>query len=421
MDALLASLEERLKDMDDKTAKAKENADSVGQKITNNSKEWARMGIWSAALGKRNNLLDAQGTCLQEHYVYLTRSEAWQFAKGLIQELISEVTSFRNEVGKCASLLTEATKEFDDSIAERCTDEGQADLRRPLVQFYNPGSVKEFTRQLTRDKMTQHAQATDVRQTIVGHLGETPDFTAFNSRIPKQRLIDIMEARCEESAVNAHNNLIAADKDKARQLGVNIIEKLYREYGSNEEGLRKYINNLVNRAGNYLIFDPLEATKVGPGIPASPSKISQFTVILPKAPEWPDFLTRLREIFRGSLTSHVEIIESEAKPHEIALISITNLFPLRFVKQLQFLKERYDSRTGGSDSGRAKLELHCEGDGRQHPKLFVASAEEVSARRCPISCWPKRYKSFNSRKVLQLGTWNCSCSRKTLTVSTILR
>jgi hypothetical protein len=379
LDALLTTLEGRGKIlMDEKMVRAKENAEATSQKITANNVEWVKIGILSAAFGKRNNMLDAQATCLEEHYVHRTRFEGWQFAKGLIQELITEITSLRNEVTRFASLVTEAIKECDDRIAERCSDDGgQTDLRKPLVQFYNPSGVREFTRQLTHDKRVQQTQANDVRLSIIEQLGEHPDFTTLNARMPKQRLIDILEVRCEQGAVNAHNNLIASNKAMARQLGVSIIEKLYKEYGGNEEGLKKYIHDLVSRAGNYLIFDPLEANKVGPGIPSSPSKISQFTVIMPKAPEWATFMTTLKEIFRGSLTTHMEIIESDAKPNEIAFISITNLFPLRFAKQLGFLRERYEARISGADSARNKLELHCEGEGFQHPKLFVLSGTET--------------------------------------------
>jgi hypothetical protein len=383
LDALLTALEGRVKDMDEKAVRANDNAEAASQKIMANNKEWAKIGILSAAFGKRNNLLDAQASCLEEHYVYRTRFEGWQFAKGLIQELISEMTSLRNEVTRFASLITEAIKECDDRIAERCSDGGQTDLRRPLVQFYNPEGVRDFTKQLTHDKRAQHTQANDVRLTIIEQLGEKPDFTTLNARIPKQRLVDILESRCEEGAVNAHNNLIATDKDKARQLGVSIIEKLYKEYGGNVEGLRKYINELVRHAGDYLIFDSIETNKVGPGIPPSPSKVSQFTVILPKAPEWAAFMTTLKDILRGSLTTHMEIIESDAKPNEIAFVSITNLFPLRFAKQLGFLRERYEARIIGSDSMRTKLELHCEGEGLQHPKLYVASGEELRREGLP--------------------------------------
>jgi hypothetical protein len=80
----------------------------------------------------------------------------------------------------------------------------------------------------------------------------------------------------------------------------------------------------------------------------------------------------------------MEIIQSDIKPNEIALISITNLFPLRFVKQVKFLEDCYKTRISGSDSARAKLELHCEGDGLQHPPLFLHSQEDLKRKGRPL-------------------------------------
>jgi hypothetical protein len=128
-------------------------------------------------------------------------------------------------------------------------------------------------------------------------------------------------------------------------------------------------------AGNYLDFDPGEVNRVAPGIPAGvPTRVSQVMVIIPKAQEYPGFVGNLRNLFRQQLagTIPVEIIESDAKPNEITLISVTNLFPLRYIKPLRFLKERYDTRLSQTDKPeRVKLELHCEGDGSQYPDLFV--------------------------------------------------
>jgi len=383
LDALLTSLDERLKIVDEKIVKANENAEISGQKIAANNKEWAKIGPLAAAFGKRKSLMDAQSSCLQEYYIYRTRFEGWQYAKGLFQQLMSEITSLRGEVSKSMSIIAEAVKEFNDRISERCADVGKDDLRKPIVRFYNPENVKEFAKLLVKDKKVQYMQANSVRLALIEQLGENPNFTAFNTRLPKQRLINILELKCEEEAVNAHNNLIATDKDKTRQLGVNIVEKLYKEFGGNEEGLKKYIDSLVGLAGNYLIFDPVEVNKSGQGIPSSPSKVSQFTVIMPKTPELADFSEKLKQIFRSSRKGSVEIIESDAKPNEIALISLTNLFPLRFVKQLNFLKERYEIRITGSGASRAKLELHCEGDGTEHPDLFVASSEGLRQKGLP--------------------------------------
>src|SRR5262249_44960311 len=67
---------------------------------------------------------------------------------------------------------------------------------------------------------------------------------------------------------------------------------------------------------------------------------------------------------------------------EIALVSLVNLFPLRFARVVRGLKERYDARLAeGRD--RATLEVHTEGDGSQFPDLFVPDRAQVGARLRP--------------------------------------
>jgi hypothetical protein len=50
---------------------------------------------------------------------------------------------------------------------------------------------------------------------------------------------------------------------------------------------------------------------------------------------------------------------------------------LRYAKQLAFLKQKYDQKVNGPNATRSKLELHIEGDGTQHPRLYVPLQEEV--------------------------------------------
>jgi hypothetical protein len=132
-----------------------------------------------------------------------------------------------------------------------------------------------------------------------------------------------------------------------------------------------------------MVLEPLEIHRAAPGIPVGvPTAVSKFTVILPKAPEQADFSKGLKEALREAKTGDVEIIESDGRLNEITLVSITNLLPLRYLKPLKLLEEKYRRRidTGGA---RARLELHTEGDGNAWPKLFVASSAEVKLQALP--------------------------------------
>ncbi len=79
----------------------------------------------------------------------------------------------------------------------------------------------------------------------------------------------------------------------------------------------------------------------------------------------------------------MEVIDSDVNLNEITLISLTNLFPMRYARQVAFLKQKYDQRMTGPNAARAKLELHIDGDGSQHPRLFVPLQEEVRRDAIP--------------------------------------
>jgi len=376
VNALIGALDERLKAVDGRITKAKENEEVATKKVAANRTEWAKVGFLSQFLGKRRSLLHAQGECLRELYIYRTQFEAWNFAKRLLQDLITEFTRLGTDIQNCTALIDDGIKEFKDRIAQRCNDE-KLDLRQSVVRLYKPEEVKEFAVDLDREKDVQSPQAQEVREALIEQLGENPSFAAFHSRIAEQRFFDVLEQKCEASAVAAHDNLIAVNKERSPLFGVNIVGTLRREYSGDEEGLRTFIHDLVSRAGNYLDFDLGEVNRVAPGIPTGvPTKLSEFMVIIPRAQEYAGFAEKLRGLFRQQVAGDIPVhaIESDTKPNEITLISVTNLFPLRYLKPLRFLKERYDIRLRQTDKPeRIKLELHCEGDGTQHPDLYVTT------------------------------------------------
>ena len=387
VDALVNALDERLKNVDTRIMRAKENEEGTVKKVTANRADWAKVGILSQMLGKRRSLLDAQAECLRDMYIYRTQGEAWGFAKRLLQDLVTEITGFGTEVRNGATLLDDAVKEFNDRIAQRCNDGEKIDLRQALVRFYKADKVKDFAKDLDKDHTEQARQAQEARLALLQRLGDNPSFAAFNARISKQRFFDILEEQCEASAEAAHDNLIAVNRERSPLFGVNIVGALEREFSGNNEGLRSFIHDLVSMAGNYLDFDRGEVNRVAPGIPSGvPTRVSQFTVIIPKALEHGAFVEQLKQLFRQQLQGGipVEIIESDTKLHEITLVGVTNLFPLRYIKPLRFLKERYDQRLRQTDKPeRVRLEIHCEGDGTQYPDLFVPAREALITKALP--------------------------------------
>jgi hypothetical protein len=163
-------------------------------------------------------------------------------------------------------------------------------------------------------------------------------------------------------------------------------------------------------AGNYIAFRNEEVSKTGDGIPAAvPTKITNFTVIMPLSSARPDFYDMLKDAFKASSTVPMEFIPSpqvpsEVKPNEITLISVTNLFPLRYLDQTLFLKEKYETRVGGAASARARLEIHGEGDGTQFPPIYVPTMTEVKDQGLPYVLLAQAMGVINTSKNPKTGT-----------------
>ena len=119
LSALLESIDERRKLLDDKITAAKDNEESAGNRVRLDNQEWAHMGLLSKVIGKPDSLLDAQGEALQEQYICRTRIEALQFTKQLTEELMTELTDLKGEVDRAGSTIAAAVKKYTERIAER--------------------------------------------------------------------------------------------------------------------------------------------------------------------------------------------------------------------------------------------------------------------------------------------------------------
>ena len=375
LDALIASLTQRHGAMDDKTALSRDNEATAQATVNGYQKDWAGIGPIHLP-GAHNRVFEKQAIAIAEYNIHRTRTLGYQHAKRVAESLIAELTTLSTEVAKAASKIQEATDEFKKNIAIRCKDGGQADLTKQVVRFYDPRTVENFAKRLTRDKSEQVRQTNAVRQAIAGVLGEDQKFSAFNAKIEtKEKFIGILEQVCLKSAEEAHNNAISNDPNLKRILRVNIVDQLAKEFGQNRDALRRYVIDVVSRARTFLALNTAEVGRAGAGIPRDQTCVSYFTIILPDA-ESKDFRAQLAKELQDARTGEKELIVvrddgqdgTRGKGKEITLINVTNVFPARFIRDVEFLRQKYDARiTGGS------FELHCEGDGQQFPSLYVRS------------------------------------------------
>ncbi|HMW19181.1 MAG TPA: tubulin-like doman-containing protein [Accumulibacter sp.] len=375
--ALIACLDERLNGVGERLAKARAAEDEAAARLQQNSRRWSEMSLLAKLAGSPASLLDGHAVYLQELYVNRTRTVAINGAKVLLQETLAELAELKVNIDQAAGTVRNALDRFGKQLAQRLdASGGDNDLRRHLIRFYDPAKVRAVARMMDLDVDVQRTQTGGARAALFDRLGETPTFAAFNQRISLTTLLDALEKTCEQSARLAHSSLIK--EGPQRVLGVSIIERLAERFAADPQARRNWVTEVVRQAGVFMRFEPLEMQRVAPGIPAGvPTAIAKLTVIMPKSATQGEFVAALKKDFLEANAGDTEIIDADGCAGEITLVAIVNLFPLRYLKPLAVLRERYQRRLTSGDAKRLNLELHAEGDASLYPPLYVASPEEL--------------------------------------------
>lgn len=377
LNAILGGLSDRLARIDEQIVKGRETTQKCVERAQANNATWARAGILSLAIGAAEKLLAAQTAALTELYTSMTEVEGLLFAKQLLDVLVAEeVQELRNDVSTMLSALTKALQQVDDSIASRCADEGKTATLRPLVRYYNPAEVRELSTLLYRDQDIQVGQVAEVRSALEKAAAGRREFANLTEKFAGRGLLDLLEPKAMEAAKVAQDEMYNRRPGTRRLLDDDIIARLQADFGSSDEALRSYLAQLVDKASSYLAFDGGEKTKQGPGVPeGSVTAVESFSVLLPSSQNI-GYLGTVFDAIRAGYkgTGSVDRIPTDGKrKNELVLVSLKNLFPLRYSSQVAKLKSEYESRIARAESGRVALEVHTEGEASTYPSLFLPS------------------------------------------------
>ena len=381
--ALIAELGTRKADTESKISAGVNELDTIDAQIEANLALWPNVGVLGQLMGQRNNLLNAQALVVAKHYEQLTLAEAREFAKQLLVQLAQDLSEIKSSIDTFASRISEVTTKYKTDLKERVR-EGQTDQggtqpsqglegHQQVVRFYDAKRVVEITRVMTIDQPDQFSSTREVRQALISLLGETKTFGQLAKEATPGKLRDTIDNACRRHADVAHENLV--QRAQQRVLGINVVDKLRERYDGNADGLRKFVKDLVGHADNYLVMNPDEADRNVPGLPANRQPLSNTTIILPASDD-AAFSGTLANEFRDFAPGGATIVPSLTRKNEIVIISLMNMFPLRYVKMMEFLRDKYNEKMTGSNSKRAKLEGHIEGDGSDLPRVFLPSGSE---------------------------------------------
>ncbi|WP_421736957.1 tubulin-like doman-containing protein [Caulobacter sp.] len=381
VDALLVDIEERLNQVADFAAKRESSADDLDRQFGEIERKWNEFRLIP---GSREREMTKAGFILREQYTARTLAEAARFSRSLMEDLRSELTDLASSIDAAEKVVTEAADRAMKRVQARKGMVGAAPSDAPsyVTTIGDAGAVEKARRTLVLSEEEQRTHTAKLRQKILEALGNQPTFSLFSRRLAETDVQNALTAASAEEVASAHQRLVTEKSD--RVIGVSVIDKLRDQWGDDQERLNSEAAALTRGAGRFISFDEAEVNKSFPGKSPAPRGVESFAVIVPAPPEQKDFVDKLERAFKNARPGgDVDFIRSDDTSGDIALVTLVNLFPLRFARVVRGLRDRYNDRLA-EGKARAQLEVHTEGDGSQFPELFVADRAQVATRLRPV-------------------------------------
>ncbi len=383
MDTLINHTESRIKDINAKVSKKNEEVEQLQVMKSQSELKYKDVGLLSKVFGGKKNAYEEHCVLLKTLYTKKTELEALRFASKLIVEIIQEMQILSGTIREFNDTLASSISNSEKLIASRCKDGKMTtqSFNESIVKYYDSEDVRQFTQKVIRNQDIQKNQTANLRKSITSLAGSEPSFSKLLENVNPDRLLEIFDTESRESAVAAHNELNVSKKDKL--IGVNIIEKLYEQYGGQEKQaeLNDFARNIIQKSGIYLNFDKTEVLRNLPNQSATPKKglsvlKSSVIVSIPPCPELKGFIDDLKDAFKRNVSGDIVVAfdELSTKMNEITALSVTYCFSLRMVEHMKFLKQKYELKLNEQNAAFNKLVLHLDGDGTQYPKIVLESS-----------------------------------------------
>lgn len=329
---------------------------------------------------KRRDLFVEYSKTLAEKYEAKTRLASLQiFQRKLLPKLVQQFTNLQSEIQDFVARNQMIVEGYGTLIAER-TPAPTPDLRLANVEVTDLDRLENFISDLLHDRDKMELLSQKIRDYLSDGAGKS--FDRLCKKMTSQSELEDMAVNVLQDSILSYHTEILREKPV---LGMNVLEQLYQMYGDNDDAIGKFATELVSNSDVYINLNDQEVKKMMPNTEnpdttpaAGPNSI--MLVALPHINTDDDKLKRfleklkikLEQSFNKSETRNFLIMES-LRSDEITIISYQNLFPIRAIDSMPFLKQKYEElikSPNESTNQTNKILLHSEGDGSQLPPLF---------------------------------------------------
>lgn len=342
-------------------------------------------------------------TGMARDYSYATKIKAYDYAQQLLEEIVSRLSDMQRAVTELENLLRQANEDANANAEAACrpteaNNNGEVEV---TDKRYDPEVVHEEVENiLLSDSELQENSKNAVLQgfrEIVEESGRNSMFRTIYETMGGGARIEDNNGRLEENTtavidyiseksqifIESRLSTIAEEDEAHRLLGVNILERIKQECPT-ETLLDAYLKNIVD---SIQIFISLKNDEKGkfPGGQVVGNIADGVQLCLPNY----DDPTNFRDLFIRRFAKICTKFDPRTgvavnpKINQIVIIRIVNGFPLRFIQNVNYLKEQYDNMTSEHEvQGKLnKVLLHTESlSDRVLPSLFEEEAGDIRKR-----------------------------------------
>lgn len=366
---LISNCERRITEFKERIATKQDELDSANAAIKAANKEWDNIGwLRDAITGASKKVLSAYKTATCEFYTAATWIEAYGFATVLLQSVIEQFTKMLDSIGSYRKMLNTILEEVTKQAGSKCRAEETDDM---TLKKYDHDMVAKFTKERVTDHDEQKSNAGSIRQKLVEMLGEEGErsFASLLEHADLDTTVDVITDVCQRNAESAMVNTAAEDATR-KLVGVNILEKIKQEYNT-EEKLQAFVQSLVNSSKTFLQYNQkqvaMQFSNAGGGME---------TFIQLCLPEYADdktgFRKKLIDTFSAAAPGFNVKADVATNPNanQIVVVAASAGFPLRYLTNLETLKQKYEDKLHDQDKELNRMVLHTETFQSELPSLF---------------------------------------------------
>ena len=394
IDRIIESVDLKRKECEGKITTWNQTIEQLEKAKALNQLDWSSKGFIGGLLSK-NKLIQAHATIMQQMYIKKSEVEGLIFSVSMQSVLLNKINALRGRIERFVNVINEALDHSEKQIGSRCQDQGDiTNLQESIIRFYDSAAVQKFTKEIIKDKIRQKSISDEFRQKLVTLIGSDHTFARANTSISTDDITILLDTIVRQKSITIHDEVLIESNEKL--INRNILEQLNEQYHSDDD-LKLFTKKIIEQSGVFLSFNPTEISRhITNNENPQPGKSINRKIVLISLPKVEGneqvqrFANKLIIALKDAVTGgvKVEVDMNGVRKNEMTITCISYCFPMRVLKELPFLKEKFDYLVNNPDKSlENRTVLHTEGTGELFPSLFIAKEKLPSDIR-------KQYTSY---------------------------